>query len=148
MLQHHSLITIFFKLTVTYQVPLRVKRDFDSLRIQFGIIFLSVFKVIKEEDLVDIRKFLSAAFQDTRDQLEDVESMDQLEKFLLDHTSFTDFPMLEGLACKFKLKAVEKELGSYVEYRSTMYERILAENFDLAGIDECIKDSQTKVGYG
>ena len=92
-----------------------------------------------------MRRFLSAACQDLRDQVEAVESMDQLEKFLLDHNSFTDFPMLEGLAYTFELKAVEKELVSFTEYRSKMYEKILAKDFDVAGIDECIKDTQTKV---
>ena len=127
-------------------VPFRVKRNFDILRTRFGAIFTRAFKVIKEEDLVAMKKFLSAAFQDTRDEIEDVESMEHLEKFLLDHTSFTDFPMLEGLAYNFELETVEKELVSFVEYRSKMYEKILADDFDVAGIDEYVKDSQTKVG--
>ena len=127
------------------EVPFRVKRNFDILRTRFGAIFMRAFDVIKEKDLVAMKRFLSAAFQDTRDQVEDVESMNQLEKFLLDHTLFTDFPMLEGLAYTFELKAVEKELVSFTEYRSKMYTKILAQDFDVAGIDECIKDSQTKV---
>ena len=127
-------------------VPLRVKRNFDILRTRFGAIFFRAFNVIKEGDLVAMKRFLSAAFQDARDEIEDVESMQHLEKFLLDHTSFTDFPMLEGLAYNFELKTVEKELDSFVEYRSKMYEQILAEYFDVAGIDEYVKDSQTKVG--
>ena len=97
--------------------------------------------------IVAMKRFLLEAFQDTRDQVEDVESMDQLERFLLDHTSFTDFPMLEGLAYTFELKAVEKEIVSFTEYRSKMYETILAKDFDVAGIDECVKDSQTKVCF-
>lgn len=128
------------------EVPFRVKRNFDILRTRFGAIFFRAFNVIKEGDLVAMKRFLSAAFQDARDEIEDVESMQHLEKFLLDHTSFTDFPMLEGLAYNFELKTVEKELDSFVEYRSKMYEQILAENFDVAGIDEYVKDSQTKVG--
>ena len=127
------------------EVPFRVKRNFDILRNRFGAIFMRAFNVIKEEDLVTMKRFLSAACQDVRDQVEDVASMDQLEKFLLDHNSFTDFPMLEGLAYTFKLKAVEKELVSFIEYRSKMYKKILAKDFDVAGIDECIKNSQTKV---
>ena len=127
------------------EVPFRVKHDFDILRTQFGAIFMRAFNIIKEEDLVAMKRFLSAAFQDTRDQLTDVESMDQLERFLLDHTSFTDFPMLEGLAYTFEIKAVVKELVSFTEYRSKMYEKILAKDFDVAGIDEYIKDTQTKV---
>ena len=127
------------------EVPFRVKHNFDILRNRFGAIFMRAFNVIKEEDLVAMKRFLSAARQDVRDQIEDVESMEQLERFLLDHTSFTDFPMLEGLAYTFKLKAVEKELVSFTEYRSKMYKKILAKDFDVAGIDECIKDTQTKV---
>ena len=123
-----------------------MKRNFDILRTRFGAIFTRAFQVIKAEDLVAIKKFLAAAFQDVRDEVEDVESMEHLEKFLLDHTSFTDFPMLEGLAYNFELKTVEKELVSFDEYRSKMYKEILAENFDVAGIDEYVNDSQTKVG--
>ena len=141
--------TIFLKLHVAVrrQVPFRVKHNFDILRTRFGAIFMRALKVIKEEDLVAMKKFLSAAFQDTRDQVKLLESMDQLEKFLLDHNSFTDFPMLEGLAYTFELKAVEKELVSFTTYRSKMYEKILAKDFDVAGIDECIKDTQTEVSY-
>ena len=128
-----------------HEVPFRVKRDFDILRNRFGAIFMRAFNVIKQEDLVAMKRFLSAACQDARDQIEAVESMEQLEKFLLDHNSFTDFPMLEGLAYTFELKAVEKELLSFTEYRSKMYKKILAKDFDVAGLDECIKDTQTKV---
>ena len=98
-----------------------------------------------EKDLKALKKFLSAAFRDTRDQVNDLESMDQLEKFLLDHSSFTDFPMLEGLAYNFGLERVDKELVSFIEYRNTMYSQLLAEDFELAGINQCVKDSQTKV---
>ena len=128
-----------------HEVPFRVKCDFDNLRTRFGALFVRAFKFIKEQDLVDLKKFLSAAFQDARDQVEDVESMEQLEGFLLDHTSFTDFPMLEGLAYNFEIKEMEKELVSFAKYRSEMYENILAKYFDVAGIDESIKESQTKV---
>ena len=127
------------------EVPLRAKHIFDILRTQFGAIFMRAIDVIKEEDLVAMKRFLLAAFQDTRDQVKDVESMDQLEKFLLDHTSFINFPMLEGLVYTFELMAVEKELVSFTEYRSKMYREILAKDFDVAGIDVCIKDAQTKV---
>ena len=105
-------------------------------------------RAIREEDLVALKKFLSAAFQDTRDQVENLESMEQLEKFLLDHTSFTDFPMLEGLAYAFNLEKVEKGLDSFTELRTKMYGKILAKDFDVAGIDECIQESQTKVCFG
>ena len=135
-------------MTVRREVPFRVKRKFDILRSRFGGIFVRAFKVIKEEDLTALKKYLSAAFQDTRDQLRDLESMEQLEEFLLDHTSFTDFPMLEGLAHEFGLEMVEKELVSYTEYRNRMYSQILAEDFELAGINECVKDSQTEVSCG
>ena len=103
---------------------------------------------IQEKDLGTLKKFLSAAFLDTRDEVEDLESMEQLEKFLLDHTSFTDFPMLEGLAYAFKLKEVEKGLDSFTKLRKKMYAKILAKDFDVAGIDKCIKESQTKVCCG
>ena len=136
------------KSTVRREVPFRVKRNFDILRTRFGAIFVRAFKVIKEEDLTALKKFLAAAFQDSQDQVTNLESMDQLEKFLLAHSSFTDFPMLEGLAYTFELKGVEKELVSFIEYRSKMYERILAQDFDIAGIDESIKNSQTKVCCG
>ena len=100
---------------------------------------------IQEKDLVALKKYLSTAFQETRSEVENLESMEQLEKFLRDHTSFTDFPMLEGLAYAFKLKEAEKGLDSFTEFRSKMYAKMLAKDFDLAGIDECIKESQTKV---
>ena len=130
------------------EVTFRVKRNFDILHTRFGAIFMRAFKIIEEENLVAIKRFLSEAFQDTRDQVKDVESMDQLEKVLRDHTSFTDFPMLEGLAYTCELKAVEKELVSFVEYRKKMYAQMLDENFDVARIDEYVKNSQTKVGTG
>ena len=76
-----------------------------------------------------------------------LESMEQLEEFLLDHTSFTDFPMLEALAHNFSLEKVERELVSFTEYRNKMYSQILAEDFELAGINEYVRDSQTEVCY-
>ena len=98
------------------EVPFRVKRNFDILRNRFGAIFMRAFNVIKEQDLVAMKRFLSAARQDVRDQLEDVESMEQVgEDFYCDHTSFTDFPMLEGLAYTFELKAVEKGAGFFYQ---------------------------------
>ena len=134
--------------TVRREVPFRVKHNFDILRTRFGAILVRALKVIKEEDLTALKMFLSAAFQDTQDQVRDLKSMDQLERFLLAHASFTDFSMLEGLAYAFELKGVEKELVSFIEYRSKMYKKILAQDFDIAGIDEGIKDSQTKVCCG
>ena len=56
--------------------------------------------------------------------------------------------MLEELAYTFELKGVKKELDSFTKYRSKMYEKILAQDFDIAGTDESIKDSQTKVCCG
>ena len=140
-----SLITLFLLITVRRDVPFRVKHNFDILRNHFAAIFVRAFKIIKEEDLTAIKKFLSAVSQDTREEVKDLESMEQLEQFLLNHTSFTDFPMLEGLAYNFGRKEVEKELASFTKYRSKMCAQILAEDFDVAGIDECIKYSQTKV---
>ena len=125
-----------------------VKRKFDILQTRFGAIFVRAIKIIKEEDLTALKKFLSAAFQDTRDQVRDLESMEQLEEFLLDHSSFTDFPMLEGLALNFGLEKVDKELVSFTQYRSKMYSQLLAEDFELAGINQCVKDSQTEVSCG
>ena len=122
-----------------------MKRKFDILQTRFGAIFVRAFKLIKVEDLTALKKFLSAAFRDTRDQVRTLESMDQLEEFLLDHSSFTDFPMLEGLAHNFGLKEVDKELVSFTQYRSKMYSQLLAEDFELAGINQCVKDSQTEV---
>ena len=79
--------------------------------------------------------------------MQNLKSMEELEKILGGHTSFTDFPMLEGLACEFHLKEVEEELNSFFKYRSEMYKEISVEYFSLAGIDECVKDFQTKVCY-
>ena len=132
-------------MTVKREVPFMVKRKFDILQTRFGAIFIRAFKLIKEEDLIALKKFLSASFRDTRDEVRDLESMEQLEEFLLDHTSFTDFPMLEALANDFGLEKVEKELVSFIEYRNKMYGQLLAEDFELAGINECVKDSQTEV---
>ena len=125
-----------------------VKRKFDMLRTRFGDLFVRAFKVIREEDLTALKKYLSAAFRDNRDQVRDLESMDQLEDFLLDHSSFTDFPMLEGLAHSFHLMKVDRELVSYIEYRNKMYSQLLAEDFERAGINQCVKDSQTEVSCG
>ena len=125
-----------------------MKRKFDILQTRFGAIFVRAFNVIKEEDLAALKKFLSAAFRDTRDQVRALESMDQLEVFLLDHSSFTDFPMLEGLAHNFGLVKVDKEPVSFIEYRNKMYSQLLAEDFELAGINQCVKDSQTEVSCG
>ena len=136
---------MFFHVTVRKEVPFRVKHKFDILQTRFGAIFFRAFKIIKEEDLTALKKFLSAAFRDTRDQVRDLESMDQLEEFILDHSSFTDFTMLEGVANTFDLEKIEKELNSFTEYRNKMYGQILAEDFEAAGINECVKDSQTQV---
>ena len=136
-----------FLITVRKEVPFRVKRKFDILQTRFGAIFVRAFKLINEEDLTASKKFLCAAFRDTRDQVRTLESMDQLEEFLLDNSSFTDFPMLEGLAHNFGLEKVDKELVSFTQYRSKMYSQLLAEDFDLAGINQCVKDSQTEVSY-
>ena len=125
-----------------------VKRKFDILQTRFGAIFFRAIKMIKEEDLTALKTYLSAAFRDTRDQVKDLESMDQLQEFLLDHSSFTDFPMLEGLANCFDLEKVDKELVSFIEYRNKMYGQLLAEDFELAGINQCVKDSQTEVCCG
>ena len=135
-------------MTERKEVPYMVKRKFDILQNRFGAIFFRAMKIIKEEDLTALKKFLSAAFQDNRDQVRDLESMDQMEEFLLDHSSFTDFPMLEGLANCFDLEKVNKELVSFTEYRSKMYRQLLAEDFELAGINQCVKDSQTEVSHG
>lgn len=132
-------------IAVRHEVPLRVKRSFDILRSRFGTTFLRVFTSIKELDLTDTNKYLSAGFQDSRDKVKNVQSLEQLEEFLLDHTSFTDFIMLEGLAYNFGLEKVDEELVSYTEYRNKMYSEILAQDFEGARIDKCIKDSQTKV---
>ena len=131
-----------------HEVPFEVKSKFDNLRILFGGIFIRAFEVIKKEDLVAIKRFLSAVFKETRNQLKDVKSMENLEEIVLDHTSFTDFPMLRGLACQFHLKEVEEELNSFITYRSEMYKEILAKFFSAAGINECVKDFQTKVRCG
>ena len=127
--------------------PFLVKRKFDNLRIRFYDIFRRAFEVIEKQNLVAIKKFLSSVFDETRDQIQDIESMEELEKVLDGHTSFTDFPMLEGLACQFRLKEVEEELNSFITYRSEIYKKISVEYFSLAGIDECVKDFQTKVCY-
>ena len=56
--------------------------------------------------------------------------------------------MLEGLALNFGLEKVNKELVSFTAYRSKMYSQLLAEGFELAGINQCVKDSQTEVCCG
>ena len=139
---------VLWFMTERQEVPFMVKRKFDILQTRFGAIFVRAIKIIKEEDLMALKKFLSAAFRDTRDQVKPLESMEQLEEFLLDHTSFTDFPMLEALAHNFGLEKVEKELNSYTEYRNKMYSQLLAEDFEHAGINECVKDDQTEVCCG
>ena len=126
-------------------VPFRVQSKFDDLRSRFGSILVRSFAIIKKKGLTDIKMYLSAAFQDTLNEVKDLESMEQLYGFLLNHTSFTNFPMLKGLANHFSLVEVEKELVSFTKHRSEMYAQILAEDYDGAGIDECIKDSHTKV---
>ena len=136
---------MFFHVTVRKDVSFRVKRKFDILQTRFGAIFVRAFKIIKDKDLTALKKFLSAAFRDTRDQVRVLKSMDQLEEFLLDHSSFTDFPMLEAVANHFKLEKIEKELNSFTEYRNKMYGQLLAEDFEAAGINDCVKDSQTQV---
>ena len=140
--------SVLLYMTERREVPFRVKRKFDILQTRFGAIFVRAFEIIKEEDLTTVKKFLSAAFRDTRNEMKLLESMEHLEEFLLDHTSFTDFPMLEALAHNFGLEKVEKELDSYTEYRNKMYSQLLAEDFELAGINGCVKDSQTEVSYG
>ena len=141
---------ILLFITVTVKVPFTVKYKFETLKARFGAIFIRSFEIIREKDLhvTALKMFLSAAFRDTRDQVSKLESMDQLKKFLFTHSSFTDFPMLEGLAAYFGLEEVDKELVSFTEYKFNMYGQLLAEDFEPFGINQLVKDFQIEVSCG
>ena len=53
---------------------------------RFGALHVRAIEIIKEEEMTALKKFLSTAFSDTWNQLSELEPMDQLEKFPLDHT--------------------------------------------------------------
>ena len=74
---------VLWFMTGKKEVPYMVKRKFDILQTRFGAIFVRAIEIIKEKNLIALKKFLSTAFRDTRDRVRDLESMDQLEEFLL-----------------------------------------------------------------
>ena len=141
-----TLQTNFFSMyVVRKEVPITVKRKFDTLRGRYGGTFISVFNLMKVCDLEEMKDYFFAGFEETREEVETIKSVDELKNFLMRRSSFDDCTILEDLTEFLQLADGQKFLKEYTTFRDSMYEKILAEDFALEVKDEHIKNKETKV---
>ena len=136
----------FFSINIVRkEVPFSVKRNFDILRGRYGGTFIRVFDLIKTCNLEAVKDYLFVGFKEMRGEIETIKSVDDLKGLLVRRSSFTDYTIMEDLAEFLQLADAQKFLSEYSTFRDKMYDKILAEDFAVAAIDEHIKDNQSKV---
>ena len=97
--------------------------------------------------LKNLKEYLFAAFEEMRDEIEKIKSANELKILLLKKSCFTNYNVLEQLACHFRLAGVQKKLSDFEAFRGEKYGKILAENFAVVAVDEYMKDRETPVCY-
>ena len=127
------------------QVPVTVRGEIESLRGMFGSVFLEVFYILRTCPLKKIKEYLSAAFEETRNEMKTIKSANELKDFLLNKSSFSDYNILEQLVSCLELTNAQKKLSEFATFRDEKYEKILAEYFPFKDADVYVKDYETQV---
>ena len=100
---------------------------------------------MKTCNLEEVKDYLFAGFKEMRGEIDTIKSVDDLKRLLMRRSSFTDYTIMEDLAEFLQLADAQRFLSEYTTFRDRMYNKILAEDFAIAAIDEHIKDNETNV---
>ena len=126
-----------FSFTSAIPVGPHVQDDFDMMRFKFTAMFIEVIEELTTNvELERITKYLWLWNRDLRPELASVQTVGALSDVIRDYCSFTNYSILTALARYFKNRSALNKIKAYTEERDEYYQRVLAEDFARAAMQQ------------
>ena len=135
-----------------YLVPIRLRKDYNELSIEFTRILGSFAdqafenRIFRRKTLKKkIKKIMRNHWRSSKEEIAALKDESDLTNFLQKYCSFLEFDVLKGLAEDMNMTGITEKLIQFEEKRTKLYSDIVAKDFAKSAIEYCGTTGSRKV---